>query len=71
MNHIRHITTEGERWDLLAWRYYGDATAYERIITANPAVPFVETLPGGIELAIPVIEVSATISPEELPPWKV
>jgi len=28
-------------------------------------------LPGGIELAIPVIEVSATISPEELPPWKV
>ena len=71
MNHIRHITTEGERWDLLAWRYYGDATAYERIITANPAVPFVETLPGGIELAIPVIEISDAISLEELPPWEV
>ena len=35
MNVIRHITKDGERWDLLAWRYYGSATDYERIIAAN------------------------------------
>jgi len=23
---ILHITTAGERWDLLAWQYYGDPT---------------------------------------------
>jgi len=70
MNHLRHITTEGERWDLLAWRYYGDAHGYERIIAANPAVPLYGVLPGGLELVIPVITVSESQPTEELPPWK-
>jgi phage tail protein X len=68
---IRHITTEGERWDQLAYRYYGDATKYEPIVAANPDVPLMLVLPGGLELAIPVIEASSTIAAEELPPWKV
>lgn len=32
MRYLEHVTTDGERWDNLAWRYYGDALAYERII---------------------------------------
>ena len=36
---IPHITTEGERWDQLAWRYYGDAHRYQPIVQANPHVP--------------------------------
>jgi phage tail protein X len=27
-----HVTTEGERWDQLAWRYYGDAYRYWPIV---------------------------------------
>lgn len=68
---LRHITTDGERWDQLADRYYGDAFAYERIVTANPDIPMLLVLPGGLELAIPVIEESSAISVLELPPWKV
>ncbi|MDI4583123.1 hypothetical protein E7X33_28695, partial [Klebsiella pneumoniae] len=25
MRYLEHITTDGERWDNLAWHYYGDA----------------------------------------------
>ena len=67
---LRHITTDGERWDQLAYRYYGDASAYERIVAANPDIPMMLALPGGLELAIPVIEANSTISLEELPPWE-
>lgn len=64
---LTHITTEGERWDQLATRYYGDPLAYERIVEANPHVPLATTLPGGLTLSIPVLE-QGDLS-EELPPW--
>lgn len=70
MNYIPHLTTEGERWDSLAWRYYGDAHAYERIIQANPGLPLMTTLPGGLTLAIPVVESDEVATSEALPPWK-
>jgi hypothetical protein len=38
-NFIEHITLAGERWDLLAWRYYRNATLYSPIIMANPMKP--------------------------------
>lgn len=68
---LRHITTDGERWDQLAYRYYGDAAAYEWIVAANPDIPMMLVLPGGLELAIPVIEADSTISALESPPWMV
>lgn len=68
---IEHITTDGERWDWLAWRYYGDPYGYERIIAANPEVPIYTRLPGGLRLEIPVIETSgADAATLGLPPWK-
>jgi phage tail protein X len=71
MINLRHVTTDGERWDHLAYRYYGDALAYERIIAANPDIPMMLELPGGLELAIPVIDAVSTITSLDLPPWKV
>lgn len=65
--YLTHITTEGERWDQLATRYYGDPLAYEGIVEANPHVPLATTLPGGLTLSIPVLE-QGDLS-EELPPW--
>jgi len=67
---IEHITVDGDRWDNLAWQYYGDANAYEQIIAANPEVLILPILPGGIKLLIPVIEEDETESTTELPPWK-
>lgn len=63
-----HITSEGERWDQLANKYYGDPFAYERIIAENPHVPITECLPSGVRLLIPVIQEPETMS-EDLPPW--
>ncbi|WP_095128655.1 tail protein X [Pseudomonas sp. Irchel s3h14] len=64
---IAHVTTEGERWDQLAWRYYGDAHRYLPIVEANTHVPITAALPAGLTLAIPILEPVATA--EDLPPW--
>ncbi|EBC2856691.1 hypothetical protein CYF23_10530 [Salmonella enterica] len=62
MRYLEHITTQGERWDNLAWSYYGDALSYERMHVA-----IIPVLPSGVRLIIPVISVTQTTS--ELPPW--
>ena len=67
---IRHVTYAGERWDLLAFRYYGDPTNYETIIMANPLVPIEPVFEAGIIIAIPIIPQQNVIS-SNLPPWKI
>lgn len=68
--YIDYITKDGDRWDLIAYEFYGDATMYEPIIAANPFVPIMPILPSGIPLQIPDIEDDELISSEDLPPWK-
>lgn len=72
---IEHITRAGERWDTLAWRYYGNPYAYGRIIEANPSLDIGAQLPSGVVVLIPVIplaevQASKQIANEDLPPWK-
>lgn len=68
---IEHVTQACERWDTLAWRYYGDPMGYGRIIEANPALDISSTLPSGIKVLIPVLPAAAqALQAEELPPWK-
>jgi nucleoid-associated protein YgaU len=64
---LTHVTTDGERWDQLAHRYYGDPFQYERIVAANPHAPLSATLPGGLMISVPVIE-GQDLS-LDLPPW--
>lgn len=65
---LKHIVTQGERWDSLAYHYYGDALEFSRIIDANPQLSFYEVLPVGITVFIPVLQVKPTNN-EDLPPW--
>jgi hypothetical protein len=66
---LTHVTTSHERWDLISWFYYGDATLYQYILAANPAVPIVSELAAGIVLRVPVLQVAAPeVTP--LPPWR-
>ena len=67
--YIVHITKTGERWDLLAWRYYGDPTDYQMIIMANRGVAIEPIFEAGISLAVPIAQKSALVS-IDLPPWK-
>ncbi|MGC2443353.1 tail protein X [Candidatus Binatus sp.] len=68
--YILHVTTAGERWDLLSWRYYGDSTDYSPIIMANPNVPIEPVFDAGISIAVPLQQKSAAVT-ANLPPWKV
>lgn len=67
--YYEYITKDGDRWDLLAYEFYGDATLYEPIITANPDVPITPILKSGIILQIPVMEDTDEIE-FILPPWR-
>jgi phage tail protein X len=66
---IVHVTRAGERWDLLAWRYYGDPTDYSPIVVANPSVPIEPVFDAGISIAVPIRQKSSVVV-ADLPPWK-
>lgn len=66
---VEHLTIEGDRWDLIAWRYYGDPHLYEPIIAANPTVPIQPFLASGIRLRVPVLPDEVVLD-RDLPPWK-
>ena len=71
MEYIEHKTIAGERWDQLAYRYYGNALLYEPIIRANPYVNIETALEEGVVLRIPLLdrdEFSENLG--DLPPWR-
>lgn len=74
-DYFDYVTETGDRWDLLAYRYYGDQHKQVILLEANRHLylndldvpPLV--LPHGITLKIPVIEEAAS-NADLLPPWK-
>ena len=68
--YLTHITTEGERWDLIAWQYYRDVRQVARLMEANPRAPATAALPSGLRLSIPMIEAAAAVGLNGLPPWR-
>ena len=74
-DYIEHVTGPNERWDHLAYRYYGDANRTAPIIKANRAayeaalsnIP--AGLPVGLTLRIPVLD-DEPVNEDLLPPWK-
>lgn len=69
--YLVHRTQQGDRWDLLAYQYYGAPLAYEGIVAANPELPISGELPVGVPVLVPVLtpaEVLPALS-ESLPPW--
>jgi phage tail protein X len=68
---IAHITVAGERWDTLAWQYYGDATLISPIIQTNPQVAIEAVFEGGLTIGVPLLMVNQAVqSAADLPPWK-
>lgn len=70
----QYITSEGERWDLIAQKAYGDPTQINIIIEANKGLKIGQTLPAGITINIPILEPSENqtdqVQTNLLPPWK-
>lgn len=68
--YIEYLTVESDRWDLVAWRMYGDALGYGRIVEANPQAPLTPLLPAGLTLMVPVLVDPLPVPYDRLPPWK-
>lgn len=70
MSEFRLYTTkDGDRWDLIAYKHYGDVNKMDTIISANPFVPITPTLEAGITIKLPIIEDLKQSTTEDLPPW--
>ena len=67
--YLQHIASDGDRWDSLSYQYYGNATAYEQIITANRHLPITTTLTAGQIVFIPMISKPKTSFDHTVPPW--
>ena len=71
MANVLTVTYDGERWDNLAFRAYGDGMLFPVIMAANPGVGIRDRLMGGMTLVIPVLASGqpATTNNTLLPPW--
>jgi phage tail protein X len=69
MAHTKYITIQGDRWDTIAYKAYGDATKFSVIIEANPFIPKTAVLNSGITLFIPLMD-RPQLNSSLLPPWK-
>lgn len=69
MTFIEHVTGAMERWDTLAYRFYGDGCAFQGIIDANPEIALDAVLPVGTLVRIPVLAQSASTVTLERAPW--
>jgi len=65
-----YIATQGDRWDSIAYKAYGDASQMNPIIEANPSISLSTSFVGGERLLIPIIEVKNETDKSLLPPWK-
>lgn len=72
--YFEHRTIDGDRWDLLAYRYYGDAAKQSVLLEANRSL-FIDPitvppliLPAGLTLIVPVLDADE-VNENLLPPW--
>ena len=69
MKAVIHTTKEYERWDRLAYKYYGNVYNIKPIIEANPNIAIDAFIPPDTNVVIPVLSEDISTN-EELPPWK-
>jgi len=67
--YIPYVTRQNDRWDLIAWKYYGDPNLYGPIIQANPNQPIVGAFDAGTAIQIPILQKASDVS-NDLPPWE-
>ena len=65
---IRTYTTiQGDMWDGIAVKVYGDESYMKELLKANPEYGEYYVFPANIRLVLPDIETAVT---KILPPWK-
>lgn len=68
---VEYLVKDGDRWDSIAFKAYGDPTLISGIIEANKATVISAVLVAGTKIVIPILEQGeVVIDSELLPPWK-
>lgn len=68
---VEYIVKDGDRWDTIANKAYGDSLLINGIIEANVSTIVSPILVAGSRIIIPIIEQGEVeIDSELLPPWK-
>lgn len=70
MDSINYTAIQGDRWDVLAYKYYGSVKSMNILTDANPTVPVSWELMPGTNLIIPIMDdTNDSIITQNLPPW--
>lgn len=64
------VTVQGDTWDILAKRLYGNELFMNVLICANINHRKTVIFPAGVELNVPEIDIASIEFEENLPPWK-
>ena len=70
MKYIFHTSSNNERWDEIAFKYYGSSYEIKKIIEANPHIPITGELDEGLTVKIPIDEDEEDTVSSLLPMWK-
>lgn len=65
---MKYTTIQGDMWDSIASKVYGDTQYTDILLNANPEHRMIYIFSAGVELDVPDIE--ERISADDLPPWK-
>ena len=63
-----YTTMQGDAWDAIAYRLWGEERLFMELVRANPEHLDTVIFPAGVELVVP--ERPAVATPLELPPWR-
>ena len=69
MSVLVYTTQDGDRWDTIAHKHYGNALMIDGLIAANPHLPIAEQFKSGLTVFVPVLPSKPKNSQEQLPPW--
>lgn len=62
-----YTTVQGDEWDMIALKVYGDESYLNALLKANQKYNNIVVFSSGVKLLLPEIEVKSTTI---LPPWK-
>lgn len=63
-----YTTVQGDMWDGIADKVYGDTKYTDVLLSANPEYIQIYIFSAGVKLFVPEIEEKSTA--DDLPPWK-
>ncbi|TVX93050.1 tail protein X [Paenibacillus agilis] len=67
MDRANYTTVQGDTWDIIAYKQYGNESLFPLLINANPQHATKVRFDAGVTLFVPAAPEEIS---EDLPPWK-